>query len=145
MCFFLVVFCLFFFKNPLLSAGRMRFLKIKNQKKKKKNLDQFLTYKKANLGPVSSYRSLSGPPGPKSPKKSEKSLEKVSKIETVSTLFGLFRDFLGPGRLFPDFLGDFGRNCRFLSLVVVERVLKPGHLKMGFFSPRCRLDGAFPV
>ena len=48
---FLVVFCLFF-KNPLLSAGRMRFLKIKNEKKKRKNLDQFLTYKKGNLGPI---------------------------------------------------------------------------------------------
>ena len=57
MCFFLVVFFAFFFKNPLLSAGRMRFLKIKKknkkkQKKTKKKLDQFLTYKKGNLGPV---------------------------------------------------------------------------------------------
>ena len=50
--FFGVFFCSFF-KIPLLSAGRMRFLKIKNQKNKKKKLgDQFLTYKKANLGPV---------------------------------------------------------------------------------------------
>ena len=48
--FFLVVFCLFF-KNPLLSAGRMRFLKIKSKNK----LDQFLTYKKGNLGPVFNF------------------------------------------------------------------------------------------
>ena len=46
------------FKNPLLSAGRMRFLKTKK-------LDQLLTYKKANLGPIFNFRayvyiSLSG-------------------------------------------------------------------------------------
>ena len=53
--FFLVVFCLVF-KNPLLSAGRTRFLKInKKTKKKNKNLDQFLTYTKANLGPVFNF------------------------------------------------------------------------------------------
>ena len=54
MCFCLVVFCLFF-KNPLLSARRMRCLKRKNEKKKnkkKKKMDQFLPYKKGNLGPV---------------------------------------------------------------------------------------------
>ena len=41
---------LFFLKNPLLSAGRMRFLKTKKQNKKK--LDQFLTLEKAKIGPV---------------------------------------------------------------------------------------------
>ena len=45
-----VLFCLLF-KNPLLSAGRMRFLKIKNPKKTK-TLDPFFTYKKAKFGPV---------------------------------------------------------------------------------------------
>ena len=49
------VFWLLFFINPLLSAGRMRFLKIKKEERKKKNLDQFLTYKKANLGPVFNF------------------------------------------------------------------------------------------
>ena len=39
------------FQNSLLSAGRMIFLKIKS-KQIQKNLDQFLAYKKANLGPV---------------------------------------------------------------------------------------------
>ena len=48
---FLVVFCLFF-KNPLLSAGRMNFLKIKSKKQK---MDQFLTCKKGNLGPVFNF------------------------------------------------------------------------------------------
>ena len=47
-CFLLV------FKNPLLSAGRMNFLKIKKQKNKK-NFDQFLTYKSANLGPAFNF------------------------------------------------------------------------------------------
>ena len=51
-CVFFVVFFGLFFKNPLLSAGRMRFLKIKKQKKQKKKRDQFLTLKRANLGPV---------------------------------------------------------------------------------------------
>ena len=48
-------FCFFFFSLtiPLLSAGRTRFSK-KNKKKKQKtkNLDQFLTLKKAKIGPV---------------------------------------------------------------------------------------------
>ena len=39
------------FQNPLLSAGRLRFKK----KKTKENLDQFLTYRKANLGPVFNF------------------------------------------------------------------------------------------
>ena len=38
----------FFLKNPLLSAGRMRFPKTKKTKK----LDQFLTLEKAKIGPV---------------------------------------------------------------------------------------------
>ena len=41
-CFSRILFCL---------QGEWDFLKIKNQKNKN-NLDQFLTYKKANLGPV---------------------------------------------------------------------------------------------
>ena len=52
--FFLLLFFAFFFKNPLLSAGRMRFLKIKIKKKTKK-MDQFLTYKKGNLGPAFNF------------------------------------------------------------------------------------------
>ena len=51
-CVFFVVFFCLFFKNPLLSAGRMRFSKIK---KKKKKMDQFLTLKRANLGPVFNF------------------------------------------------------------------------------------------
>ena len=45
MCVF-VVFCLFF-KNLLLSARRMRFSKIK--------MDQFLTLKRANIGPIFNF------------------------------------------------------------------------------------------
>ena len=41
----------FFLKNSLLSAGRMRFSKTKEQKKPKK-MDQFLTLEKAKIGPV---------------------------------------------------------------------------------------------
>ena len=52
MCFFLFLFLLVFQKS-LLSAGRMRFLKIKSKKTKK--VDQFLTYKKGNLGPVFNF------------------------------------------------------------------------------------------
>ena len=49
--FFCLFFLLFFLKNPLLSAGRMRFSKTNKQKKTKK-LDQFLTLEKAKIGPV---------------------------------------------------------------------------------------------
>ena len=44
---FFWLFCLLVFQNPLLSAGRMRFSKLKNIK-----MDQFLTFKRANIGPV---------------------------------------------------------------------------------------------
>ena len=40
-----------FLKNPLLSAGRMRFFK-NTKKKNKKKMDQFLTLEKAKIGPV---------------------------------------------------------------------------------------------
>ena len=45
---FIFFFCL---KNPLLSAGKTRFSKTKKTKIIK-NLDQFLTLEKANIGPV---------------------------------------------------------------------------------------------
>ena len=51
--FFSCFFCLFF-KNPLCSAWRMRFSKKKKNKKNKK-MDQFLTLKRANLGPVFNF------------------------------------------------------------------------------------------
>ena len=53
-CAFFVGFCLFF-KNPLLSAGRMSFSKIKKNKKKQKKMDQSLTLKRAKIGPVFNY------------------------------------------------------------------------------------------
>ena len=43
----LFLFIFIFFENPLLSAGRTRFSKTKKAKKKKNNLDQFLTLEKA--------------------------------------------------------------------------------------------------
>ena len=46
---FFLFFC-FLKKHPLLSAGRMRFLKTKKTKQKK--MDQFLTLEKAKIGPV---------------------------------------------------------------------------------------------
>ena len=42
--------CFFCLKNPLLSAGRMRFSKTK--KTKKNQTDQFLTLEKAKIGPA---------------------------------------------------------------------------------------------
>ena len=54
-----VVFCFFFLlflKNPLLSAGRMRFFK--NKKQKNKKMDQFLTLEKAKIGPVFNSTAL---------------------------------------------------------------------------------------
>ena len=61
--FFVVVFCLFF-KIPLLSAGRMRFSKMKNKKKhwtnKGQTLDQFLTLQHAYIY-IYAVKLLSGP------------------------------------------------------------------------------------
>ena len=48
---FFCCFLLFFEKNPLLSAGKMRFPKTKKNKKNKK-MDQFLTLEKAKIGPA---------------------------------------------------------------------------------------------
>ena len=48
---FFVEFALFF-KNPLLCAGRLRF---SNIKKKKQKMDQFLTLKRANIGPFFNF------------------------------------------------------------------------------------------
>ena len=50
------VFCCFclLFKNPLLSAGRMKFSKIKSKTKQK--MDQFLTLKRAEIGPVFNFK-----------------------------------------------------------------------------------------
>ena len=51
------VFCCFlglFFKNPLLSAGRTRFLKT-NKTKTTKQLDHFLTLKRAKIGPLFNF------------------------------------------------------------------------------------------
>ena len=52
--FFLLFFLGLFFKNPLLSAGRTRFLKTKKAKKTKK-LDHFLTLKRAKIGPLFNF------------------------------------------------------------------------------------------
>ena len=49
-----VVFLGLFFKIPLLSAGRTRFLKTKNTKKTK-TLDHFLTLKRAKIGPLFNF------------------------------------------------------------------------------------------
>ena len=51
MCFLLFLF--FFSKNPLLSAGKLIFLKIKSKQKQK--MDRFLTYKKAKIGPIFNF------------------------------------------------------------------------------------------
>ena len=53
---FLFVF-FFFLKNPLLSAGRMRFSKTK-KKNKQKNRTSFLTLEKAKIGPVFNLYSI---------------------------------------------------------------------------------------
>ena len=52
-CAFVVVFGLLF-KNPLLSARRTRFSKTKKQKKTKQ-LDHFLTLKRAKIGPLFNF------------------------------------------------------------------------------------------
>ena len=43
-----------FFKNPLLSAGRTRFVKTKKTKNTKK-MDHFLTLKRAKIGPLFNF------------------------------------------------------------------------------------------
>ena len=53
-CVFSVVFLGLFFKTPLLSAGRTRFLKTKKAKKTKK-MDHFLTLKRAKFGPLFNF------------------------------------------------------------------------------------------
>ena len=53
-CVFFVVFLGLFFKHPLLSAGRTRFLKTKKHKENKK-LDHFLTLKRAKIGPLFNF------------------------------------------------------------------------------------------
>ena len=114
--FFVVYFCFFFFKYPLLSAGRMRFSKIK--KKKKKKLDQFLTLKRAKIGPVFDFtayiyiccrRGIWSPQGGDlvpstdqipSPAVSPENALRNRKHFTETTIFIVFSCFFGP------FFGD---------------------------------------